>query len=109
MAVLFEKKSAPANPQRARPTIRKYMEEARAHINEPTADNPMPNMNNRRLPMQSEINPEGISMKTPARNQADITYPTRAPDRSKSFTRIGKKAPESRIPKKMENPINNNS
>ena len=85
------------------------MEEARAHINEPTADNPMPNMNNRRLPMRSEINQEGISMKTLARNQADITYPTRAPDGSKSFARIGKKAPESRIPKKMENPINNNS
>jgi hypothetical protein len=49
--------------------------------------------------------PDGSSMKIRARNQADVTEPTRTPDGSSWLARIGRKDREKPMPKINENPI----
>jgi hypothetical protein len=51
------------------------------------------------------MTPDGNSMNTRAMNHADITYPTRVPEGSRSKAKMGKKALANPIPITKENPI----
>jgi hypothetical protein len=68
-----------------------------------------PKTSNLLLPTLSEIMPAGISMNILEKNHEETTKPTRTPDGSRVFAKIGRKDEERLIPVIILNPMNRSS
>ena len=106
--VLLRKNKAAPNPQTVIPDMSRYMLCEMAHSREPIVLSRNAATTSALLPTLFATRPEGSSMKTRKKKNADVTRPTKIPVGSNPYAIMGRKALVSPIPITREKPVMSN-